>query len=449
LFHFSVGVWKWYPHGEKWLEAVQKYGKDAVDRATSQHYYTLDGEVERRSAFHSLPAPASAITGSGNSQITDVSKIGFAIFYHLSADSDRHVIKEQLLAADALGQKLAQNIPLFYSVVGGANGTTDSTEELLSWCKNTPNSTVTCHALPPFSARYEGETLRQLHDFCQNHPNSTVSYVQSDLPPYMKPHISDISHQHNLLVHLSRAALNSQCVASVRSNGTNSSTCNTCGLVFYKLWTLLYPGNMFTASCEYINELLPPKVFEERMVEYVKSAMLARLLGTVLSRVFIAAFPRKDVNEAYPADPLEVWGLDRFSVDFWLGSHPRLNPCDVSGNVTQNLSYWQSLPAQASENTTESPANRYSLVVEAPTHDGSPFHFDPTRYQDVHQRHRYRMREVTFLAGHLLRWYHLYGVPPDSNSRIWSWFPDSAVWKQATSVHGKDVVMNTLGISPF
>jgi hypothetical protein len=436
-------VWKFFPFGERWLQAVQAVGKDAVDLATSQHYYSVDGDAERRSAFSNI----SLSEAGGEDTFGIVPPVGTVIFFHITADSGWDVVSAQLQAVGSLAREQTQNVSLFYSVVGESGGNQSLSADVGAFC----TSGIACKALPHFPIPYEGETLHQLHRFCQRHPAYVVSYVQSDLPPYMKQQIEDPSQRYNLLVHLSRVALSLQCINAVRSEGESSPRCNTCGLVFYKLWTLFYPGNMFTASCKYVNDLLPPSTFERRMEEYVKAALLARLSGDLRSQVFIGPFPRTSVQEPYQADLLELWGLDRFSVDFWLGSHPKMNPCDVSGSESRNLSYWQGLAVDTSPKSgkeTRTYANGYyDPVAEAPSHDGSPFHFDPNRYNQAMSDNSTRMLEVTFLAGHLARWYHLYGSAPNSSSRLWNMFPDSEHWKERTLKEGKAVVMKTLAIA--
>jgi hypothetical protein len=420
-------VWKFFPFGDRWLKAVQTHGKDAVDHATSQYYYSIDGDTERRSAFHNHSVDTDLSFGRNQTK-------NLAVFLHVTADSDQVVVGEQLRAAQALATQQMQKVSLFFSIVGESGRKEVLGDYIRAVCQDKRHSKIACKPLPPFSVPYEGETLRQLHLYCRSYPNSVVSYVQSDLPSYMKQHIGDPSKQFNLLLHLSRAALSSECVEAVRRDGEDSFGCNTCGLVFYKLWTLFYPGNMFTASCTYVNDLLPPNTFEQQMEEYVKAALLARLLGYLQSGVFLGHFTRKSIHEPYGADLPELWGLDRFSVDFWLGSHPKLNPCDVSGNVAHNLSYWHGLTVAAASAGKE---RHYGPVVEAPTHDGSPFHFNVSRYKATLSDDSIRMREVSFLAGHLARYNHLYGSVPASNSRVWSFFPDSEYWKGRTVKGGR------------
>jgi hypothetical protein len=420
-------VWTFFPFGDRWLQAVQKHGKDAVDVATSRYYYTVDGNTERRSAFRndSLEAELSFQNASGDNR----SK-GLAVFLHVTAGSDQIVIREQLRAVQTLASRRMEKVSLFFSVVGGDVRKWALVDYIQAFCLDERHGNITCIALSRYPVPYEGETLQPLHRFCQEYPDSIVSYVQSDLPPYMKHHIADPSHRFNLLVHLSRATLSPECIEALRRKGEGKSSCNTCGLIFYKLWTLFYPGNMFTASCTYVNDLLPPIRFEQQMEEYVKAALLARVMGYLRSGVF-TGFTRRSLRDPYRADLLEVWGLDRFSVDFWLGSHPSLNPCDVSGDVAYSLSYWQGLAIAATDDGSDAflGNGHYGPVVEAPTHAGSPLHFDQKRYNKALSDDSIRLREVSFLAGHLARWYHLYGSAPDLSSRLWTFFPDSEYWK--------------------
>jgi hypothetical protein len=453
LLHFSVGVWKWYPHGGKWLESVLQFRNRAVERATSPYYYSVDSDTSRRTAFSPSWKKNSTEIGSNSQpyELASTSTPGRAesstlgVFYHADADSDPFVVKEQLEAIRAAAQNPTEQRPvsLFYSVVG-TSGRHEAMagEEIKSMCHNQASSSLQCHKLPEFSVPYEGETLRHLHLYCQRHPSSQVVYVQSELPPYMKSQIHLPEQRQSLLIHLTRAALSPQCIAAVQSNGNSSSVCNTCGLVFYKLWTLFYPGNMFAASCEYINQLLPPDVFETKMIEYAKTALLLRLRTNVQSKVFTGPSHAAYRKREHDVDRLEVWGIDRYSVDFWLGSHPMLSPCDVSQNATQDLSYWQRLQHVPAERGNESMrlGNQYGPAVEAPTQHGSPFFLVGSKLDAVLSTYEDRVREITFLAGHLMKWIHLYGIIPSGDSRIWSMFPDGDMFKQSAQEFGKDVV---------
>jgi hypothetical protein len=443
-------VWQWFPEGDRWLQAVQQHGKDAIDRATSRFYYSLDGDSARKTAFSSL----DEVDGGASFQLArnpDTNQGSLAVFQHVSANSNLATVHEQLRLSQDAGKRLGRAVPVFYSIVGSSEQSNITEKDVESACQDGNHDMVECRALPSSREPYEGETLRHLHRYCQQQPGSSVAYLQSDLPAYMKAQVSDPTEQSNLLLHLSRAALSSACIESVSQQSDNNSTCNTCGLVFYKLWTLFYPGNMFVSSCEYINQILPPKIFEQRMQEYIQETLIQRLYDNLQSNIFQgAARTYKDVTrlkENNDIDRMEVLGLDRFSVDFWLGSHPNILPCDVSGSSEQDLTYWRGLPGtteagkDTDKQTLASAQHEYGPVVPALTHDfGSPFFFNRAVYDRVMANPRLRVPEVTFLAGHVFRWFQLYGKVPDASSPIWSWFPDSELWKEAAAREGIDVV---------
>jgi hypothetical protein len=415
----------------------------------------LDGDSQRRSAFSStLPATvvaANTFQLPAQSEHNNVSASGrrsrFAVFHHISTGADPAVLREQLRLSQNAAQQLSQRVPVFYSVVGNSSIESNISEtEIDSICRDGNHDLIDCRVLPHFQVSYEGETLRHLHGYCKQYPESSVAYVQSVLPLYLNTQITEPTERHNLLMHLSRAALSRECIESVSIQDKNASTCNTCGLVFYKLWTLFYPGNMFVSTCEYVNGLLPPDTFEERMVKHVESSLVSRLYQYLQSHVFPGppqskgAFAR--LGSWAEIDRMELWGLDRFSVDFWLGSHPNLNPCDVSGLPEQNLTYWRQLPATADPGKGQfSNRSEFGPSVLAPTHgDGAPVYFDRSAYEQTLADPQSRLLEITFLAGHVSRWYHLYGAVPHASSRIWSWFPDSDTWKEATMNYGKGAI---------
>jgi hypothetical protein len=491
-------VWTWFPHGQVWLDAVKRFGGAAIGKLTSKYYYALedhDTSDSRRSAFYRTTNKGSnstigrveLIAGEfRDSQIVDVErnidessirKHSHAVFYQVYADSEAGILREQIRAVTNSAMSRLQTIPVFFSIVGTRNGTefADVTakgkqrelvleEEVTRMCLDEaksneargPSLGIQCLPLPHFSnARYEGETLRQLHRYCQHHPSNTVSYIQSDLPSYLRVSFRDRQQRDNLLMHLSHAALSSQCIEAVQKQPSKESTsCNVCGLIFYKLWTMFYPGNMFAASCEYVNQLLSPSLFETRTADYTKLALLTRLRWNLQSNLYKGATAhnmRESVEERLDTngiDRLEIWGIDRYSVNYWITSHPALNPCDLSNDETHHLMYWRLVPPASVGSGVHKQDERVELqqvlygrkAKLAPSHEGSPLFFNATAYHIVLSDPAYRIREISFLGGHLLRWYFLYNRGPSLSSRMWSWFPDGTLWKTGMIEHGSDVV---------
>ena len=96
----------------------------------------------------------------------------------------------------------------------------------------------------------------------------------------------------------------------------SEESCNVCGTEFYPLPFFQFTGNMFSASCRYVNNLLPPPTFEKSMNEIAGHALLAR------------------VQEIYTTKQLpftaRILGSYQHSVEHWIGGHPHLKPCDVA-----------------------------------------------------------------------------------------------------------------------
>jgi hypothetical protein len=42
-------------------------------------------------------------------------------------------------------------------------------------------------------------------------------------------------------------------------------TCSACGLRFFTVWSMQFPGNFFTTQCSYVRKLIPPKDFPDRL----------------------------------------------------------------------------------------------------------------------------------------------------------------------------------------
>jgi hypothetical protein len=70
------------------------------------------------------------------------------------------------------------------------------------------------------------------------------------------------------------------------------------------------------ARCSYVKELLSLHEFEVGVETAVSKAMLLRLAGQIVTTTF-------------PEDRKDRYGLDRYSTEHWIGSHPDIRPCDV------------------------------------------------------------------------------------------------------------------------
>lgn len=180
-------------------------------------------------------------------------------------------------------------------------------------------------------------------------------------------------------------------------------------------WSFMYPGNFFTAQCSYVKKLIPPQFYEDRITELTKDTLLMRLKGSLLMNLF--------------SDRIDRYGLYRYAMEAWIGSHPSIKPCDVS--KTKHLMFWLD-----EDQDTE---DEFEFAM-APRQPDAPFDLDEAMEKKVLANKELRMKEYYLLAGKIVRWYTLYGSVPSHSSWVWQWFPDGEEWRKGTELYGKNVV---------
>jgi hypothetical protein len=152
-----------------------------------------------------------------------------------------------------------------------------------------------------------------------------------------------------------------------------------------------------------INRLVPPDQFAAKMQDYLVKALPMRVLEKLSSGIF--------------PDTMEGLGLDGYSMDHWLGSHPSMVPCDWEKGIP-----WKK---GAFSNTT--------------TLHG--WGFDLTKHDHIMKDDTLRRKEFSFLAGLLVKWYMLYGELPPTESWVYQVYPDGEHWQQEGPGFVKDFVV--------
>ena len=190
------------------------------------------------------------------------------------------------------------------------------------------------------------------------------------------------------------------------------STCNSCSLIFELLPNPGALGNMWTASCDYVNTLVPIDIFQEQMQQYIGKVLAMKLKGQILLHDF--------------HEKTEQLGLGSYSLPQWIGSSPALAPCDLT---TKALSYWSGSDHSPSEFKFGKAPHKHNGVLD----------IDRTLVEESVDD-SLRIREYQYLAGRLLKWYTLYGKAPERESFAWRVFPDTQLWRNATSIFGNKTV---------
>jgi len=259
--------------------------------------------------------------------------------------------------------------------------------------------------------------------------------------------------------YLTHAALRDECVNPpplIEGNGTAASsvgTCNVCGLDFWPIWSPFFPGNMWTARCSYVAKLLPPVGLERRFQQLYDKV-----------REYQEA---KKFNEGYLGLDSNMWppiadrfGLERYSSEHWIGSHPALMPCDMSNmradhnlwaehgderSIEKDMQwsvapryplYWAPEDVADNDDNRDKDSNYWHVLVHPP--------FRETKLQFLKLKEN-RLRDCYLLPGLLHKWIFLYSeVPSVTSSWIWKWFPDGEYWKAQVKEHGLKVIEEEL-----
>lgn len=326
------------------------------------------------------------------------SRSNWTVFYHVYVPAKSHknafrIAQEQLEQIKQGVQQDDNKIPtrVYYTTVG------DILPELVqaSFPACTTPNVMECRHVQHLPQGTEAVSLQLIYDFCQQHQDSNqiVTYL----------HSKGSYHQHKVnerwRKHLTAAAVHPDCRTKLPYQ------CNVCGLHFYTQWTNFFPGNMWTASCAYIRQLLPPNKYTERQEDAVARLLWLRHRGVLASRLF--------------ADRLDRFGLERYSMEHWIGSHPYLQPCDMA--VSPLRDYLKGIADETDYSWAAGPRHGMDPPADTP----------PVAVLELLQTNQTASRsEVFYLAGRLQLWYSLYQTLPESDSWIWSWFPDGSFWAE-------------------
>jgi len=195
-----------------------------------------------------------------------------AIFYNIYIPEDRAGEKRALeIIADQM-----QQIKESYAVQGGKLTlyyVTIGKQLDASFMKKKCKKSLECQLVQHYAEGFEEVTLQRVSDFCRldDHNDFRVMYIHSkgSYHPLEVKEFSQTAWRQNMM----KAVTGKDCV--MPPNGA----CSVCGLVALPFPMLHFPGNFFTATCDYVKRLVPPAEFGARMNEVVKSARLKHLEG--------------------------------------------------------------------------------------------------------------------------------------------------------------------------
>ena len=200
------------------------------------------------------------------------------------------------LASDAVmikednQQNGAPDAILYYYSLGAPNHTTPSCDP--------------CHHLGHKTNASEQITLQEMYEYCLRRPQDTVVYFHN------KGSFTSNSMNNRLRRQLTKAVFSKECLS------IHNTTYDMCAATFTGFPFAHIPGNFFTANCNYVNRLIPPRDFE-RVRRGVHESMLQN-----------KSLPWASDTDAKMSR--ESWlGLGRYAMEHWIGSHPSLRPAMV------------------------------------------------------------------------------------------------------------------------
>jgi hypothetical protein len=386
-------VWRWFPDGDTWKNAVNVYGTKAVDVITQK--FSIYRDDIRRSAF--TPEARLRKQKFSSSWHTMPGASTPVVFYHIDwIKGIENSFDDIKLQVDIMNNSFSDEsfpVPVYFNVVG--NSDVNATIRVQRYCSKF--RMLNCLSMFRFDKIVDGETLKQLHRFCliANHSNHRVVYLSNkSIFPLHQGH----NPKNHLLRQLTVAATSKLCL-----NPTLKS-CNVCGLILLTVGVISFAGNMFTTSCRYVNKLHDPAEFEAEMRDTFGRSLLARLRQQITSNLF--------------PDPIILLGLYQYSHEHWIASHPSVRLCDLSASY-QGLNYWMK---------QDRAFINFSWSM-APRHSDSIFPLNSKKSYHILSNQSMRQREYSLLAGNMMRWQNIYGEVPPHDSWVWSWFPDGTIWR--------------------
>lgn len=399
-------VWKHFPAGDRWKEMVGQHGERAIDVMVNNTQLKYHSAFAAESTTRAISFDNSDTLGQSNPPVV--------VFYQISFPSDN--MKSAMSAIEAQFDVISRGqydnitqlfdssrkVSLFYTISGG-----DATyAQYVSKLCQDKSDTITCQQLGKYDdARIFGATLQRLHAFCESKPSFNVIYL-SNILPWDTNDIEKVRA-------ITSAVMSKMCIPS-------EDKCNVCGSEFYPLPFLQFSGNLFSASCSYVKNLLPPSTFEERMNDIAGDVLIAQV-----EEVYTTKLVRFNA---------QILGSYQHSVEHWISSHPYLKPCDVAPMKTEKKS-GSSLEEQM-EHYSWSLAPRHGRDSALARH----YNIDVTSEPKFRTKRVKALREYYYLAGNVIRWHRLYEKMPDASSWAWMWYPDGHSWSAAAGSSGADAV---------
>ncbi|KAL9185715.1 hypothetical protein ACHAXT_003492 [Thalassiosira profunda] len=336
------------------------------------------------------------------------------IFYNLFVPHTREGVENAVgVVQDQMGQVSAalhrlegpsgeKKGVVFYNLIGNEDGLPRG--QMSALCHRL-HPRLDCRRLRHYHNGTEAVTLTNLHEFC-NSPivadanRTRVVYLHS------KGSYHDHGKQRPWRREMTNSSLDPHCLYPP------DASCDVCGAQYYTMFASMFPGNMWTAKCSYIQKLLPPVEggeYAKRREEAIKQFFLLKQEGIM--------------QNTLPWHQDVFYGLDRYQWEHWVGGHPSLIPCEMHSPAK---GFWDMVSGKVVPEDYKWGLARRDMVYEVP---GKP-------KQWLSNNEQANFRQFYYLAGNMLKWIKLYNAVPSQESWVWDRFPAGQRWKELVAQRG-------------
>jgi hypothetical protein len=246
----------------------------------------------------------------------------FAIFYNVyiapgETGNGLRIFKEQLTQiATSYATSTPRPVRVYYNTIGSARGLDDAlvSRDCARW-------NMKCLHLAHYDQESEVVTLQALYDFVHR-PDVMAWDQRATMDPNDMARISEqgsaplfrVVYMHNKGSFHDNSGQNeawrkplTTAVTSAECLSPPDDSCNVCGLQFWYLWNIFFPGNMWVAQSQYIRRLLPPLGFDQKLEMVAREVKRRYENGQFLLTMF-------------PTHDEDTWGLNRYASEHWVGT---------------------------------------------------------------------------------------------------------------------------------
>lgn len=316
-----------------------------------------------------------------NSSATPVS-----VFYNIYIPDDSEgveraqlIIEQQLSQMNVSGIHGRSTATLYYVTIGNPLGGTNFVENLCS------SYQLRCSHVKHYDKGFEMLTEQTILDYCteEEHASHIIGYMHN------KGVLNPNPDQDLVRTIMTESAMSHECI-----NRLDKNECNVCGSNFRSVWGPTYWGNMWSARCDYVKDLISPYDVEAKNTVALKTKpeeMTMNLYGNRVERFAI--------------------GRDRYAAEQFISNHPSFIPCSYTGEYD----YWSENP----------PLDFERHIIKT----------DDMKLEEMKKKD-YHLREWYLLPGMLWRYYVIYNQLPPPESWMWKHYPDGKAWKNAVEKMG-------------